>query len=70
MNEIFKDLYYLIVMFIAVWIAFYLGTRHDSIEQRTARYDCNLTEFVARIPDDVRNQCRRQKLESINNQKD
>lgn len=68
--ELLKDLFYIIVMFILVWCGFYLYTRHDSVEQRVGRYDCALTEFQARTPDDIRNECRRIKLNSINNQKD
>lgn len=68
MNEIFKDITYLICVFVAVWIAFYLGTRHDTIAERTARYDCTLADFQARVPEDIREECRRIKLESINKQ--
>jgi len=70
MNELFKDFFYLLLVFVVVWCAFYLGTRHDTVEQRTDRYDCSITEFVADIPQDVRNECRRRRIESINNRKD
>lgn len=70
MNELVKDIYYLILIFALTWIAFYLGTRHDTLEQRTNRYNCALTEFVADVPQDVRNQCRQRRIDSINKQKD
>jgi hypothetical protein len=70
MNEILKDIYYLILVFAVIWAVFYLGTRHDTVEQRTNRYDCALTEFVANIPQDIRNECRRRRINSINKQKD
>lgn len=68
--ELIKDFFYMILVFIIAWAGFYLYTRHDSLEQRVQRYDCNLTEFQPRIPDDIRNQCRQLKLNQINNQKD
>ncbi len=68
MNELFKDITYVIILITAVYVAFYLGTRHDTIEQRTARYNCDLSEFAADIPQDVRNECRRRRIESINKQ--
>lgn len=68
--ELVKDMFYVILLFVLVWIGFYLFTRHDSIELRVLRYDCNLAEFQARIPDDIRNQCRQLKLDAINNIKE
>ena len=70
MNELVKDLFNIVVLFCVVWIGFYLYTRHDTIERRTDRYECSLTEFVADVPQDVRNECRRRRIESINNRKD
>lgn len=66
MKEMFKDFSYLIIMFIAVWLAFYLGTRHDTLEQRMRRYDCRITEFAPDIPNDIREECRRRRLEAFN----
>ena len=68
MNELLKDLVYLAVLFVAIWIAFYLGTRHDTLEDRFRRYDCSLSEFAPDIPSDVRAECRRRRLEHYNNQ--
>lgn len=70
MNEIVKDIFYFVLIFFIVYAVSYLYTRHDTLAQRTSRYDCNLTEFVAGVPDDVRDECRRIKLEAINKQKD
>ncbi len=70
MNEIFKDLYYLCLLFLLTWCGFYLYTRHDTIEQRVQRYDCNLAEFQSRVPEDIRNACRQITINKINNQKD
>ncbi len=70
MNEIIKDVLSLIVVSALLWVGFYLFTRHDSLQQKASRYDCNLTEFVANVPNDIRDECRRQKLLTINNQKD
>lgn len=69
MNEIVKDIIYLLIVFLIVWISFYLYTRHDTIEKRTSRYNCDLTEFLAHIPNDIKEECRRQKIQAINNQK-
>lgn len=65
MNELIKDLLNIIILFCLVWIGFYLYTRHDTLEQRMIRYDCNLTEFVPNVPNDVVNECRRRKLETF-----
>ena len=65
MNEIFKDIFYVFIIFAAVWAAFYLGTRHDTLEQKMKYYDCSLTEFIPDVPNDVRIECRRQRIESI-----
>lgn len=70
MNEIFKDFCYLCLLFLLTWCGLYLYTRHDTIEQRVQRYDCNLTEFQPRIPEDIRNACRQITINKINNQKD
>lgn len=70
MNELFKDLFYLLLLFVLTWCGFYLFTRHDTIEQRAARYNCDLAEFVARIPDDIRAECRRQKIIQLNTVKE
>ncbi len=61
-----KDLFYVVLLFLAVYIAFYLAHRNDTVAQRTARYDCTLTEFLADIPPDVRAECRRRRIEQIN----
>jgi hypothetical protein len=70
MNELFKDLFYLLLLFVLTWCGFYLFTRHDTIEQRVTRYNCDLSEFVARIPDDIRAECRRQKIIQLNTVKE
>lgn len=70
MNELIKDIFYLIILFLAVWVSFYLGTRHDTVSQRTARYNCDLAEFVADVPVDVRNECRRLRIQQINKEKE
>lgn len=61
-----KDLFYLAILFIAMWIAFYLSMRHDSLEQRMVRYDCRLSEFAPDFPPDIRAECRRRALEAYN----
>jgi len=66
MNEIFKDLFYVLIISCAVWIGFYLYTRHDTLEQRVIRYDCRIAEFSPDIPPDVRAECRRQVIERYN----
>jgi len=68
MNQLIKDIVYIICMFVLVYITFYLSTRNDSLEQRMARYDCTLSEFVPDIPQDVRTECRRRVIERINQQ--
>ena len=66
---ILKDLFWLAVLFLAIWIAFYLGTRHETLQDRIVRYDCSLTEFAPDIPNDVRDECRRRRLEAYNQQR-
>lgn len=70
MNELLKDIFNLALVFLIVWFGFYLYTRHDTLAEKTAKYNCDLTEFMAKTPDDVKNECRRIKIETINNQKD
>lgn len=69
MNEIFKDISYIFILIIAVYVAFHLGTRHDTLQEKTDRHDCNLTEFIAQVPDDVREECRRRRIEIYNQTK-
>ena len=69
MNEVIKDVFYIIVLFLSVWFGFYLYTRHDTTEQRTARYDCRIAEFAPDIPTDVRDECRRRAIELYNQQR-
>lgn len=69
MIEIFKDICYLVIMFVIVWTVFYLMQQRETLEQRMLRYHCDLTEFAAEVPKDVRNECRRLKIQSINNRK-
>ena len=64
--HIVKDFFYVVIIFFAVWFAFYLTHRHDTLEQKTARYDCKLAEFVANIPAEVREECRRRVIEKMN----
>jgi hypothetical protein len=67
---IVKDFIYLILVFVFVWIAFYLGTRNATLEEKMARYDCTLAEFSPDFPPEIRQECRRRALERINQQKD
>jgi|LauGreDrversion4_2_1035121.scaffolds.fasta_scaffold142338_2 hypothetical protein len=69
MSELFKDLFYLIMVFILVWVVFYLFTRHDTVEQRILRYDCRISEFSPDFPNDIRQECRRRALEQYNQQR-
>jgi hypothetical protein len=66
--HIIKDFFYLIIIFLGVWFAFYLTHRHDTLEQKTARYDCKLAEFVPNVPPEVREECRRRTIEQFNQQ--
>ena len=68
MNEIFKDLVHILLLFVLVWCGFYLYTRHDTLEQKMARYDCDLSEFAADYPPEVRVECRRRAIELYNQQ--
>jgi hypothetical protein len=68
MNELIKDAFYVILIFALAFVAFYLGTRNSTLEQRTNRYDCSLTEFVPDVPPDVREECRRRRIEQLNQQ--
>lgn len=68
--HIIKDLFYVLLLFIAVYVGFYLLHRHDTLEERTARYDCRMSEFVPDFPPEVREECRRRTLELINSQKE
>ena len=66
MATLVKDIFLVIIMIALVWLAFYLGSRHDTLEERVQRYDCRLTEFVAGIPPDIRSACREQQLQELN----
>ncbi len=68
--HIVKDLIYLILLFVSVWMAFYLGMRNETLEEKMARYDCRLSEFVPDFPLEVKAECRRRTIERINQQKD
>ena len=68
MNEIIKDIFYVALLFLAVWAAFFIGMRNETTEQRTIRYDCRLSEFSPDFPNDVRQECRRKALEQYNQQ--
>ena len=70
MNDLIKDTFYVIMMFVIVWVVFYLYTRHDTVEQRVIRYDCRISEFAAGIPNDVRAECRRRAIELYNQQQE
>jgi len=70
MNELVKDFILIIAMFCLVYLAFYLFQRHDTVEQKLSRYDCNLVHFEARVPEEIVIACRNQKLNIINKQKD
>lgn len=70
MNELVKDVIAIFTVFTLVYIAFYFVMRHDTIEQKLPRYDCNLVHFEAGIPEDIVKACRDQHLNTINKQKD
>lgn len=67
---IIKDMFLVLLLFLAVYLAFYLGMRHETTEQRIARYDCRMAEFVPDFPPEVRAECRRRTLEKINQQRE
>jgi hypothetical protein len=64
--HIVKDLLYVLILFIAVYITFFLLHRHDTLEEKVARYDCRLAEFLPDFPIEVREECRRRSIERIN----
>lgn len=66
---IIKDLFYVLILFIVVYIGFYLTYRNESLPDKMNRYDCSLSEFSPDFPSEVRNECRRRSLERINQQK-
>ena len=66
MATLVKDIVLVIIMIALVWLAFYLGSRHDTLEERVQHYDCGLTEFVGGIPPDIRSACREQRLQELN----
>ena len=68
MNEIIKDIFHVALLCLAVWTAFFIGTRNETTKQRTIRYDCRLSEFSPDFPDDVRKECRQRALEYYNQQ--
>ncbi len=67
--HLLKDLLLVFAMFLAVYLSFYLGMRHEPLEDKMQRYDCSLTEFVPDVPAEVRNECRRRRVELINQEK-
>ena len=68
--SIIKELFYVAVIFLGMWMAFYLGMRNEPLAEKVSRYDCRLTEFAPDIPPEVRQECRRRHIEQINQQKD
>jgi hypothetical protein len=68
MNQLLKDIIYILLVFALIYIMFYLGTRHNTLEEKMARYDCSLSEFVPDVPPEVRAECRRRAIERINQQ--
>lgn len=69
MNELLKDLFYLLIGFVIVWVGFYFFTRHDTLQQRMQYYDCKLVEFNPNVPEDIILECRNQRIQEINNGK-
>lgn len=67
---IIKDIALLLCMCVLVCIAFYLGTRHWTLEDQMKHYDCRLAEFVPDFPPEVRAECRRRTIEWINQQRE
>ncbi len=68
--SIIKELFYVAVIFVGMWIAFYLGMRNETLAEKMPRYNCSLAEFAPDIPPEVRQECRRRHIEQINQQKD
>jgi NADH:ubiquinone oxidoreductase subunit 3 (subunit A) len=65
MATLVKDIILVIIMIALVWLAFYLGSRHDTLDERVQHYDCGLTEFEP-VPSDIRSACREQRLQELN----
>ncbi len=63
---IIKDLMYVLAIFIAVWVAFYLIEKNYTLAERMVRYDCRLAEISPDYPTDVRDECRRRRIELMN----
>ncbi len=68
--HIVKDIFYVFVLFAAVYFSFYLAHRNETLEEKMARYDCRLSEFLPDFPPEVRAECRRLVIERINQQKE
>jgi hypothetical protein len=61
-----KDLMHLILIFLIVYVVFHLFERYDTLQDKMKRYDCRISEFTPDFPPEVREECRRQSIERIN----
>jgi hypothetical protein len=61
-----KDLIHLILIFLIVYVVFHLFERYDILQDKMKRYDCRISEFAPDFPPEVREECRRQSIERIN----
>ena len=61
-----KDLMHLILIFLIVYVVFHLFERYDTLQDKMKRYDCRISEFTPDFPLEVREECRRQSIERIN----
>jgi hypothetical protein len=67
---VIKDIVLILALSILVYLALFLATRNQTLEQRMAHYDCRLSEFVPDFPPEVRAECRRRVLEQLNRQRE
>ena len=68
--SIFKDFFLLAVLAALMFCIMFLVRKHESLEQKMERYNCSLSEFAPDFPQEVRNECRRQRLEAFNRSRD
>jgi hypothetical protein len=64
--HLIKDMIYVGLIFFAVYFGFYLFERHDTVQDKMKRYDCRISEFSPDFPPEIREECRRQSIERIN----
>ena len=68
MNTLIKDILLLVSLGLLVVLAiFYIG-KNETLDEKIARYDCRLSEFLPDFPPEVRNECRRRNIENYNQQ--